>query len=54
MVRYLKGQGMVIVIFIIYDLNEVVKVDRIIVMNGGKKYVEGLFEEIFKLNKEFV
>ncbi len=53
-VRHLKEQGMATVISITHDLNEAAKADRIIVMNGGKKYAEGPPEEIFKLNKELV
>lgn len=45
---------MATVISITHDLDEAAKADRIIVMNGGKKYAEGLPEEIFKLNKELV
>lgn len=40
-VRHLKEQGMATVISITHDLNEAAKADRIIVMNGGKKYAEG-------------
>ena len=53
-VRHLKEQGMATVISITHDLDEAAKADRIIVMNGGKKYAEGPPEEIFKLNKELV
>ncbi|MEC1653037.1 energy-coupling factor ABC transporter ATP-binding protein [Bacillus vallismortis] len=53
-VRHLKEQGMGTVISITHDLDEAAKADRIIVMNGGKKYAEGTPEEIFKLNKQLV
>ncbi|KAA6443938.1 energy-coupling factor ABC transporter ATP-binding protein [Bacillus swezeyi] len=53
-VRRLKDQGMVTVISITHDLNEAAKADRIIVMNGGKKYAEGLPEEVFRLNKDLI
>ncbi|ASB86736.1 energy-coupling factor ABC transporter ATP-binding protein [Bacillus sonorensis] len=53
-VRRLKDQGMVTVISITHDLNEAAKADRIIVMNGGKKYAEGSPEEVFRLNKDLI
>lgn len=37
------------VILIIYDLDEVVMVDRVVVMNKGKIYVIGILCEVFVL-----
>ena len=45
-VRRLKDQGMATVISITHDLEEAARADRIIVMNGGRKYAEGTPEEI--------
>lgn len=53
-VRRLKDQGMATVISITHDLEEAARADRIIVMNGGRKYAEGPPEEIFKLNEDLV
>ncbi|MED4722040.1 energy-coupling factor ABC transporter ATP-binding protein [Bacillus atrophaeus] len=53
-VRHLKEQGMATVISITHDLNEAAKADRIIVMNGGRKYAEGPPEEVFRLNEDLV
>ncbi|AFJ60236.1 MULTISPECIES: energy-coupling factor ABC transporter ATP-binding protein [Bacillus] len=53
-VRRLKDQGMATVISITHDLEEAARADRIIVMNGGRKYAEGTPEEIFKLNEDLV
>lgn len=53
-VRRLKDEGMVTVISITHDLNEAAKADRIIVMNGGKKYAEGSPEEVFRRDKELI
>ena len=44
-VRRLKDQG-ITVISITHDLEEAARADRIIVMNGGRKYAEGTPEEI--------
>ncbi|NPC91173.1 energy-coupling factor ABC transporter ATP-binding protein [Bacillus sp. WMMC1349] len=53
-VRRLKDQGMVTVISITHDLHEAAKADRIIVMNGGKKYAEGSPEDVFHLGQDLV
>jgi energy-coupling factor transport system ATP-binding protein len=53
-VRDLNRQGLLTVISITHDLEEASKADRIIVMNGGKKFAEGTPEEIFMLDEELV
>ncbi|WP_299092077.1 energy-coupling factor ABC transporter ATP-binding protein [uncultured Metabacillus sp.] len=53
-VRELKNQGLLTVISITHDLEEASKADRIIVMNGGKKFAEGTPEEVFKLDDKLV
>jgi energy-coupling factor transport system ATP-binding protein len=53
-VRQLKDNSRVTVISITHDLNEAAKADRIIVMNGGKKYAEGTPDVIFQMNKKLV
>jgi energy-coupling factor transport system ATP-binding protein len=53
-VRELKNQGNFTVLSITHDLEEASKADRIIVMNGGKKFAEGTPEEIFMLDEKLV
>ncbi|MFD2216891.1 energy-coupling factor ABC transporter ATP-binding protein [Metabacillus endolithicus] len=53
-VRDLNDQGTLTVISITHDLEEASKADRIIVMNGGKKFAEGTPDEVFKLDDELV
>lgn len=53
-VRELNGQGMLTVISITHDLEEASKADRMIVMNGGKKFAEGTPSEIFTLDEQLV
>ena len=53
-VRELKEQSDLTVISITHDLEEASKADRIIVMNGGKKFAEGNPDEIFKLDDQLV
>lgn len=53
-VRELKDQSDLTVISITHDLEEASKADRIIVMNGGKKFAEGTPAEIFKLDDQLV
>lgn len=53
-VRLLKEQGTVTVISITHDLDEAAKADRVIVMNGGKKFAEGTPEEVFELDEQLV
>ncbi|MED0714173.1 energy-coupling factor ABC transporter ATP-binding protein [Aeribacillus composti] len=50
----LKEKGLVTVISITHDLEEAAKADRMIVMNGGKKFVEGTPKEVFRLEEELV
>lgn len=53
-VRELKEQSDLTVISITHDLEEASKADRIIVMNGGKKFTEGTPDEIFQLDEQLV
>lgn len=53
-VRELNNQSKLTVISITHDLEEASKADRIIVMNGGKKFAEGTPDEIFKLDDQLV
>jgi len=53
-VKELNQQSALTVISITHDLEEASKADRIIVMNGGKKYMEGTPEEVFKLGDKLV
>ncbi|WP_026561246.1 energy-coupling factor ABC transporter ATP-binding protein [Bacillus sp. J37] len=53
-VRELKEQSDLTVISITHDLEEASKADRIIVMNGGKKFTEGNPDEIFHLDDQLV
>lgn len=53
-VRELNQQGELTVISITHDLEEASKADRIIVMNGGKKFAEGTPAEVFKLDDQLV
>ncbi|PMC34137.1 energy-coupling factor ABC transporter ATP-binding protein [Bacillus sp. UMB0899] len=53
-VRELNEQSELTVISITHDLEEASKADRIIVMNGGKKFAEGTPKEIFKLDDQLV
>ncbi|MCM3444075.1 energy-coupling factor ABC transporter ATP-binding protein [Metabacillus halosaccharovorans] len=53
-VRELKEQSDLTVISITHDLEEASKADRIIVMNGGKKFTEGTPDEIFQLDDQLV
>lgn len=53
-VRELKEQSDLTVISITHDLEEASKADRIIVMNGGKKFTEGTPGEIFQLDDQLV
>lgn len=53
-VRELKDQSSLTVISITHDLEEASKADRIIVMNGGKKFAEGTPEEVFLMDDKLV
>jgi len=53
-VRELNEESELTVISITHDLEEASKADRIIVMNGGKKFAEGTPDEIFKLDDQLV
>jgi energy-coupling factor transport system ATP-binding protein len=53
-VRELKREYNMTVISITHDLEEAVKADRIIVMNKGKVYREGLPDEIFQMDEELI
>ncbi|MDQ0233531.1 energy-coupling factor ABC transporter ATP-binding protein [Metabacillus malikii] len=53
-VRELKKQNSLTVISITHDLEEAAKADRIIVMNGGKKFIEGTPTEVFQLDDKLV
>jgi energy-coupling factor transport system ATP-binding protein len=53
-IRELKESRRITVISITHDLEEAAKADRIIVMNKGEVYKEGLPEEIFALDEELV
>jgi energy-coupling factor transport system ATP-binding protein len=53
-IRELNNQGLLTVISITHDLEEASKADRIIVMNGGKKFAEGTPEDIFRLDEKLV
>jgi len=53
-VRELNEHSELTVISITHDLEEASKADRIIVMNGGKKFAEGTPDEIFKLDDQLV
>jgi energy-coupling factor transport system ATP-binding protein len=51
-VRELKKKQNITVISITHDLEEVVKADRVIVMNKGKVLTEGTPEEVFLLGEQ--
>jgi energy-coupling factor transport system ATP-binding protein len=53
-VRELNNQGDLTVISITHDLEEASKADRMIVMNGGRKFAEGTPEEVFMLDDKLV
>ncbi|TKC14304.1 energy-coupling factor ABC transporter ATP-binding protein [Robertmurraya kyonggiensis] len=53
-IRELKNDHQMTVISITHDLEEAAKADRIIVMNGGELYREGIPEEIFQMDEELV
>lgn len=53
-IRDLKKDHNMTVISITHDLEEAAKADRIIVMNRGELYREGLPEEIFQMDEELV
>ncbi|MBS4175683.1 energy-coupling factor ABC transporter ATP-binding protein [Bacillus sp. FJAT-49736] len=53
-IRELKDQIGLTVISITHDLEEAARADRIIVMNSGKVYREGLPSEIFEMDEELV
>lgn len=44
--RFNKEEN-IIVIYIMYFMEEVVEVDRVVVMEKGKKILEGIFREVF-------
>src|SRR5690606_5070025 len=53
-VRELKNKENLTIISITHDLDEAAKADRIIVMNKGQVYREGLPEDIFKMDEELI
>ncbi|WP_394239230.1 energy-coupling factor ABC transporter ATP-binding protein [Niallia oryzisoli] len=53
-VRELKATHNMTVISITHDLEEAAKADRIIVMNKGKLYREGIPEDIFQMDEELI
>ncbi|MBO8178362.1 MAG: energy-coupling factor ABC transporter ATP-binding protein [Bacillus sp. (in: Bacteria)] len=53
-VKTLKERYQLTVISITHDLEEAVKADRVIVMNGGKVFSEGGPKEIFGLDEQLV
>jgi energy-coupling factor transport system ATP-binding protein len=53
-VKTLKERYQLTVISITHDLEEAVKADRVIVMNGGKVFSEGVPKEIFGLDEQLV
>jgi energy-coupling factor transport system ATP-binding protein len=53
-IRELKEDQNLTVISITHDLEEASKADRIIVMNKGKLYREGIPEQIFQLDDELI
>ncbi|MEH7307022.1 energy-coupling factor ABC transporter ATP-binding protein [Neobacillus drentensis] len=53
-VRLLKAEKSLTVISITHDLEEAAKADRIIVMNKGEVFREGIPEEIFSMDEQLV
>jgi energy-coupling factor transport system ATP-binding protein len=53
-IRELKDEAGLSVISITHDLEEAAKADRIVVMNKGQVYKEGVPEDIFQMDKELV
>ncbi|MDQ0216143.1 energy-coupling factor transport system ATP-binding protein [Oikeobacillus pervagus] len=53
-IKQLKSEKDLTVISITHDLEEAAKADRIIILNGGKVYKEGIPNEIFLLDEELV
>lgn len=51
-VRELKKEANITVISITHDLEEASYADRIVVMNGGQKFMEGTPKEVFKLDEK--
>lgn len=52
--RKVKLEYNIIIIFIMYDLFEVMEVDYVIVMNKGIVYKEGIVIEIFDYVEELI
>lgn len=52
--RKVKLEYNIIIIFIMYDLFEVMEVDHVIVMNKGIVYKEGIVIEIFDYVEELI
>ncbi len=53
-VRELKEENLLTVISITHDLEEAAKADRMIVMNEGKLYREGIPTDIFQMESELI